>query len=311
MASSKIMDFFKVFKCDSYNRIQLGNDKSTITKIYEYLSKINCSPEDIKKLITNIAYLKKDSLNIPLFLELMCKSLGFQEEHDLDTITDVVREIHDMYAKNTTPIPLEEYIHAGEEEKMKKIFLNASNKYILKSFRSPNLLGPLADIKFAAAMVLEAKEYQDFINYIDNYEKYQETYSPLLLFHTYIRLREKLKEKSRLYWDLLLGNEYVVSLYKHNISIRQIYANNVFKRQRKDIDGKIDQLDIFNYEEEQPIDYKSIRTFQLCTIYNTNKVPAFKHEKDFILYFRNLEYNQENIILPKLKGNDNYLYNNY
>lgn len=308
MSSKAMNDFFKTFYPESYNRLQFGNDKNLIIKIYEYLEKINIDNKDINTIISNIAYLKTSDLNLPLYLELMSKSLGFTEQNSLDNIIKVVKQIHDIYFKYANNIPLDEYIHETEDVKIRKLFLNQNNKYILKTYSNENTQRLVADLKFATAIALEQKEYQDFVSFIDEYEKYQETYSPLLLFRTYTKVRKELKNDSKLFWDILFGNEYLVSLIKNGISINQIYKTNVFKQKEKKYD-KIEQLDLFTYQDVSEENFEEIKTFQIITIYNASKLPTFEKEKDIIYYYRMLQDNKEKIDLPKLKGNGIYAYN--
>lgn len=308
MSSKALNEFLSTFNPDSYNRSQFGNDKNTIIKMYEYLEKINLEKQDITTIINNIAYLQTKNINVPLYLELMSKSLGFYEEHSLDSIIKVVKEIHDIYNQYANVIPLDEYIHETEDNKIRKIFLNQNNKYILKTYNQEFCHKLIADLKFAAAIALDQKEYQDFVSFVDEYEKFQETYSPLILFRTYTIVRNELKNESKLFWDILFGNEYIVSLIKNGISVNQIYKTNVFRQKEKQ-STKIEQLDLFTYQDISEENFEEIKTFQITTIYNAAKLPTFEKEKDIIYYYRMLQDNKEKIDLPKLKGNGVYLYN--
>ena len=309
MISRYLNEFSQQFDSNSYNRTQLGNDKPTIIKLYEYLERINVSNQDIITIIENIAYQTKEKINISLFTEIITKSLGFRENYDLDTIINVSKEIHDIYFESTMKLSFEEYSHELEDYKVRKLFLNPNNKYILKNFKEKWLENYIKDLKFASACALKQREYQDFVSYIDEYDKYQETYSPLLLFKTYKDVRKFLKEKAKLFWDILFGNEYIVSLVKNNISVNQIYRNNVYKNRENEIKDDGEQLDIFSYKRVEEETYKNLKTFQLTTIYNTNKLPNYQKERDILAYYKALSDAKENIILPKLKGNGNYLYN--
>ena len=82
-------------------------------------------------------------------------------------------------------ITLDEYIHLTEEEKTRKLFLTLNNKYLNRHFITEDILPYVGDLKFALAIELSNKEYQDFINYIDNFELFQNTYSPLIMYKTY------------------------------------------------------------------------------------------------------------------------------
>lgn len=298
----KYGNYIEQFSHDSYSKVQIGNDKKTITVIYDYLSRINISENDIKEIIENIAYLTKGTINIPLYLEILTKSYSFASDYGLNELIKVVKEIHDVYYDNSISIPLEEYIHDTEDVQLKKLFLGHNNKYLLKSFKKDVAIDHIADLKFAAAIVLDKKDYQEFLAYIDDYENYQETYSPLILFKTYMNLRNSLKKETKLFWDVLFGNEYIVSLNKNNITIRQ-----VFKKENKL--EQTQQLNLFSLNNEQPKEISNdIKTFQISTIYSSKDLPTFNQEKEYIMYFRKLGENKDSIILPKLKTN-NYNYN--
>ena len=59
----------------------------------------------------------------------------------------------------------------------------------MKNFESELALSYISDLKLASAIALEQKEYKEFIGYIDNFEIYQDSYSPLLVFKTYNKIR--------------------------------------------------------------------------------------------------------------------------
>lgn len=305
MTYKEINEFLTSFKPDSYNRSQIGNNKQLIISIYEYLYKLNISKENINILINNIAYLNKDNLNIPLFLELLSKSLGFITSYELKDVIDVVKEIHDLYFKNAARISLEEYLHDTNDNRVRKLFLNRNNKYLVKNFDTPSILNYICDLKLASAIILEQKSYKEFITYIDNFEKFQDSYSPLIIFKTYNKVRKHLKEKTLLFWDIFFANEYVVAFNKHSIEITDIYKQNVYNKKEqttKSINEPV-QLDLFSMEEQEALDIKEdIKIFQLCTVYNSRKLPNFDKEKDLLMYYKKLLNNKELIALPKLKN---------
>lgn len=303
--------FLEHFNHDSYNKGQIGSDKKIITVVNDYLCKLNISNEDIKEIISDLAYQTKGTINIPLYLELISKSFGFVDEYELENVLTVVKEIHDVYNDNCVGVSLEEFIHDTEETQLRKLFLGKNNKYILKSFKKDVAIKYIADLKFSAAIVLEQKEYQEFLAYIDDYDNYQETYSPLILFKTYMKVRKSLRDNSKLFWDILFGNEYIVSLNKNNITIRQIFKENLyFTDPKESLNNK--QLNLFTYEEPviKKEHSKEVKSFQLSTIYNSKDLPTFDQEKEFIMYFRTLGENKDMIVLPKLRNNKiSYTYN--
>ena len=307
MSYQEINEFLTSFNINSYNRTQIGNSKQLIITIYEFLSKLNISKQNIDTIVSNIAYLNKDTTNIPLYLELLSKSLGFAHSYDLKEVLKTVKEIHDIYYKNSADIPLEEYIHDTADEKIRKIFLNRNSKYLLKIFESPEALSAIGDLKFASAIALDSKEYKEFLSYIDEFEKFQDFYSPLLVFKTYNKVRKQLKNDKRLFWDILFGNEYVVALTKHNMPTKDIFKKNIYSNYKKKSSSKqiAVQLDLFSYLEEDEEDSTYItddlNTFQVCTIYNSNDLPEYEEEKDLLLYYQRLTKGKETIILPKLK----------
>lgn len=315
MTYKEINEFLMSFKPDSYNRSQIGNNKQLVISIYEYLYKLNISKENIDILISNIAYLSKDNLNIPLYLELLSRSLGFLNNYELKDIIGTVKEIHDIYFNSSAKISLEEYLHDTNESRLRKLFLNRNNKYLLKDYSRTSIINYICDIKLAAAIVLDQKQYKDFITYIENSEKSQDSYSPLITFKIYCKLRKNLRETSLLFWDILFGNEYVVALNKHSIEISEIYKENVYSTKRPKKENIVEpiQLDLFSLqeqEEKQACIDKNIKAFQLCTIYNSRKLPNFDSEKDILMYYKRLLNNNGVITLPKLKSQNksNYIY---
>lgn len=313
MTYKEINEFLMSFKTDSYNRSQIGNDKQLVISIYEYLYKLNISKDNIYMLISNIAYLSKEKLNIPLYLELLSRSLGFLNNYELKDIISSVKEIHDIYFKSSAKISLEEYLHDTSESRLRKLFLNRNNKYLIKDYSSPDIIKYICDIKLAAAIALNQKQYKDFISNIEDYEKYQDSYSPLITFKLYNKVRKHLKENTLLFWDILFGNEYVVALNKNSIEITDIYKENVYssKKVSKEKAKEPIQLDIFSLQEQEEqkacID-KNIKAFQLCTIYNSRELPNFDSEKDILMYYKKLLNNNDVITLPKLKNKSNSAY---
>lgn len=317
MTYQEINEFLTSFNINSYNRTQIGNSKQLIITIYEFLSKLNLKTSNIDTIISNIAYLNKDNTNIALYLELLSKSLGFAHSYDLKEVLKTVKEIHDIYYKSSSLIPLEEYIHDTTDDRIKKLFLNRNSKYLMKNFESPEALRAVGDLKFASAIALDSKEYKEFLSYIDEFEKFQDFYSPLLIFKTYNKVRKELKNDKRLFWDILFGNEYIVALTKHSMPTKDIFKKNLYSNYKKKNTSKqiAVQLDLFSYleEDEEDTTYitEDINTFQLCTIYNSNELPDFEEEKDLLLYYMNLIKGKETIVLPKLKSNrvSSYQYN--
>ena len=68
MSYQEINEFLTSFNINSYNRTQIGNSKQLIITIYEFLSKLNLSKSNIDTIISNIAYLNKETTNIALYL---------------------------------------------------------------------------------------------------------------------------------------------------------------------------------------------------------------------------------------------------
>ena len=317
MTFQEINEFLMSFNINSYNRTQIGNSKQLIVTIYEFLNKLSIKKENIDTIINNIAYLNKEKTNIALYLELLSKSLGFAHNYDLKTVLNTVKEIHDIYYDSSAIIPLEEYIHDTTDERIRKLFLNRNNKYLTKSFESNNALKAIADLKFASAIALDQKEYKEFLSYIDEFEKFQDFYSPLLVFKTYNKVRKQLKGEKRLFWDILFGNEYVVALTKHNMPTKNIFKKNIYSNYKnKKATNQISiQLDLFSYlaDEEDSSNFitEDINTLQLCTIYNSNDLPDYEEEKDLLMYYEKLIKGRESITLPKLKNKrvSSYQYN--
>ena len=311
MTYKDINAFLSHFNTNSYNRSQIGNDKQIIIAIYEFLQKLNISKNTIDEIISHVAYLRKDHMNIPLYLEILSKSLGYINNYELKDVIKVTKDIHDIYYDSVEDISLEEYLHDTSDTRISKLFLNRNNKYIEKLFISDESYEYLADLKLVAAINLDTNEYKEFIGYLEDFAKYQKTYSPLLVFKTYNELREQLKDLTRLFFDILYGNEYLVGLNKNSIQVEELYKKNIFKEKRNSIKATEPvQLDLFSYQDEEtkPSVKESINCFQICSIYNATELPDFHEEKDLLVYYNHLLNNKEMIILPKLKNQTNARY---
>ena len=311
MTYKEINEFLSHFNTNSYNRSQIGNDKHIIITIYEYLIKLNVSKETAEILINNIAYLKKDKLNISLYLEILSKSLGYVNEYDLSDIIKVTKSIHDIYYKNASKCALDDYIHDTSDIRLTKLFLNRNNKYIEKVFEENDVLEYLSDLKLLSAIALDKNDYKEFIGYLDDFKQYKNQYSPLIVIKTYEKLRKSLSGLTRLFWDIYFGNEYLVALNKNSIPVEDIYNKNIFKydnRNKKTLAMPV-QLDLFSYQEpKEPVIKENVNYLQVCSIYNTNELPDFAEEKDLLMYYKNLLDDKEVIILPKLKDNSRQTY---
>lgn len=314
MTYKETNEFLESFKSDLYNKLQIGSNKQTISSIYEFLDKLGISKDNIEKLIKNIAYLNQNHINLPLYLELLSKSLGYITEYALKDIINVTKEIHDIYYHHSPKITLEDYLHDFSGARLKKIFLNRNNKYINKNFEAPEMIDYVSDLKLAAAIALDSKNYKFFINYIDNFEDYKASYSPILMFKQYFKVRKHLKDKTLIFWDILFGNEYIVALNKNNIDIKDICQKNVFNKTTKSKQTEsqeLVQLDLFTYQDETMEEStipNEIKSIQICTIYNATYLPNFTKEQDIVSYYKNVLNSKEMIVLPKLKKESNAQY---
>ena len=316
MTYESINKFLRHFNTNSYNRSQLCNDKHIIITIYEYLIKLYVSKETAEILISNIAYLKKENLNISLYLEILSKSLGYLNEYDLKDIIKVTKNIHDIYYKNAPKYELDDYIHDTSDVRLTKLFLNRNNKYLEKVFEDHDVLEYLSNLKLIAAIALDKNDYKEFIGYLESFKIYKDQYSPLIVIKTYEKMRKSLRGINRLFWDIYFGNEYLVALNKNSIPVEDIYNKNIFKydnRNKKKLAMPV-QLDLFSYQEDQePIVNENINYLQVCSIYNMSELPEFEEEKDLLMYYKNLLKDKEIIILPKLKSStkQTYIYELY
>ena len=271
----EINQFLSQFNTNSYNREQIGNNKQLIIKIFEYITKFNVYKKQEETIINNIAYLKKDSLNIPIYLELLSKSIGYLDKYKLKDVINVVKQVHDIYNEFAPKVELDEYIHATDDEKTRKLFLTLNNKYINRTFTQEAVLPYVSNLKFALAIELNSKEYQDFINYIDNFEDFQNTYSPIIINQTYLKVRENLKESSKLFWDLFFGNEYMVALVKNNIQIKDIH-NKPTNTKQKGSKRK-------NHYEQLQLDFsESLSKFQISDIFTRKKIILIKKVNKYL-----------------------------
>jgi hypothetical protein len=107
----------------------------------------------------------------------------------------------------------------------------------------------------------------------------------------------------------------MVALVRHNLSISDIHSKKSYsiKESKKEYDNYDTlQLDLFGLEEkpnEVDIEIKDIKKFQISNIFNVNLLKGLDTEKEMVSHFLELmNYKKENIILPKLKSKNNYLY---
>ena len=308
----EINEFLSHFNSNSYNKKQIGSAKNVIIAIYEHLTKQQISKENVDILIKNIAYLNKDDINIPLFVELLTKSLGYINEYGVETVIKIVKEIHDIYYDNSNEIEMSDYVHESEEERIKELFLDRNNKYLEKDFT--NTEEYINSLKLAAAIKLDQKDYKEFMIYINDFKLFKNTYSPVDMYKTYLKIRTMLKDEKLLFWDILFGNEYIVSLIKNNASIKDMFKANIYNKPKEIVEPKLVQLDIFSYDEEEPSNNMSIKeeikTLQISTIFNSKKIPELKEDKSLIDFFDSVVDKSENLVLPKLKNKvGKYKYN--
>lgn len=302
----EINEFLKHFNYTSYNREQIGYDKKTILDIYKFLKKLNISEDLISSLLKNIAYYKAKDINIPLFLEILSRTIGFLDLYELSELIKVVKEVHNIYYANSREISLEEYIHDTEENRIKKIFLDRNNKYIIKDFNDDNPF--INDLKFAAALILDSKEYKEFLCYIDDFTTNKNHYSPLTTFKTYSKLREHLKGNAKLFWDIYYGNEYIVALNKDGLKPDIFIENkNIIEKPVKE-ELKPIQLDLFTYQDYVEDEFKlpeDFKLFQISYLYSNATLSEIDSEKELLAYYNKVLNSKEVINLPKLKNQSN------
>ena len=301
----EINEFLSHFNSNSYNKKQIGSEKNIIISIYEHLTKQQISKENIDILIKNIAYLNKDDINIPLFIELLTKSLGFINEYGIETVIKIVKEIHDIYYESSNEIEMSDYIHESEEERIKELFLDRNNKYLEKDFTKAEEY--VNSLKLAAAIKLDQKDYKEFMIYINDFKLFKNTYSPVDMYKTYLTIRTMLKDDKLLFWDILFGNEYIVALIKNNASIKEMFKNNIYNQPKEVVKPQLVQLDIFTFDQEEEttssINIKEeIKTLQISTIFNSKEIPEVKENKSLIDFFDSVVDKHENLVLPKLKN---------
>lgn len=299
MAFKKVNEFLNQFDTNMYKETEIGNNKNIIIRIFEFLNGLNITKKNLITIMNQIAYFDVSEINIPLYLELLSRSLGFITEYSIEDILKSTKLVHDAYRKNSEPIELEEYIHAIKEDRIKKLFLDRNNKYLIKDYS--NNEEAKVDLRLASAISLEKNEYKEFMSFIDDLENNLNRYEPMILFRTYKIVRENIQGEKRLYWDILFANEYLVSLIKHNIPIKTMFDKNIYKKSKnKKESEKNIQLDLFSYQEYDKEENPAIQTFQLCTILNSD-IKSFREEKELLNYFNKLLNSKELIVLPKLK----------
>ncbi len=301
MTYKEINIFLSSFNTHSYNKLQIGSDKGVIISIFEFLKRINLSDEKINELILYIAYLNNKEVNIPLFLEILSKSLSYESTYDLKEIVDISLLVHNLYEDNY--VDLTDYIHEPNDSRLRKLFLY-HNKYIQKRFYGEQTLSYIDELKLAAAMKLDKNEYKEFTEYLNNIDK--KSYSPFTNLNMYLKLRSNLKGLCKLFWDIFFGNEYLVALSKNNVNITDVYQQNFNPKEQVRIKKEIEpiQLDIFTYQEMEEQEQKAftVNAFQISYIYDSDNLPELEYEKDVVEYYKSLLNNKRLLILPKLKS---------
>ena len=299
--------FLKDFNTETYNTEQIGNNKQTLSKLYNAFVEMKIPKNYIEQILLELSFYSKNNLNITLLIEIISKSLGYIEKYDIEDIVQTCKQIHDIYYRTTTKMSLEKYLSDSEDERVSKLFSNHCAKDINLGY---NVEPPhMADLKFAAAIELNQSEYQELVSYLENYN--ENNNAPLNNFQLYQKVRNSLKSQCKLFWDILFAYEFIITLTKNNISLKSLYPNNVLDTQQMQSieDIKIVQLDLFSYKEaeERPVITSDI--LQLSTIYNSN-FTTYKTETDLLSFYLTLSNMEQSLYLPKLKQTKtNYLYN--
>ena len=307
MTHKEINMFLSSFNTQSYNKEQIGNDKAIIINIYEFLKRLNLTEDKITELILHIAFLRKKDVNLPVFLEILSKSLSYDTVYDLKDILDISYRVHNLYEDNL--VDLTDYVHETNDYRLKDLFLY-NNKYIAKRFYEEETLGYIDELKLAAAIELDKNEYKDFTDVVNNIEK--KLYSPITNLNTYLRIRPNITGLSKLFWDIFFGNEYLVALVKNNLNVAEIYEKNFTATVEKPKKAQEPvQLDIFTYQDdEEPKLFEDVNAYQISYIFESGKLPQLELEKDIIDYYKSLLENKQSIVLPKIndKKYTSYVY---
>lgn len=274
MSYQEMANFLANFKASLYNQNQIGSDKQLIASAYESLSTITLTIEEKKIIIDNLAIFSKEDINIELYLRFLKTSLGFVCNYSLQTIMNVIKKVHDAYLNNNVTSFIKE----------------------------------LSNLKFAAAVVLTKKDYQEFIKRI-------ETDSPdniniCYIFNTYNKIRSKISPESKLFWDIFFGQEYLAFLIKSNIPLNEVIKPQKNRKTNKEPIKPV-QLDLFTYQEVETKEpsFNTLNCYQIVDLYNQSRKPIIKEEKSKNDFFEQNSIIENSIILPKLKKSHNYLYN--
>ncbi len=307
MTHKEINMFLSSFNTQSYNKEQIGNDKALIINIYEFLKRLNLTEDKITELILHIAYYNKREVKLPVFLEILSKSLSYDTVYDLKDILDISYRVHNLYEDNL--VDLTDYVHETNDYRLRDLFLY-HNKYVIKRFYEEETLRYIDELKLAAAIELDKNEYKDFTDVVNNIEK--KTYSPITNLNTYLRIRSNITGLAKLFWDIFFGNEYLVALVKNNLNVAEIYEKNFTTtvEKPKKVQEPV-QLNIFTYEDvEEKQTFENVNAYQISYIFESDKLPQLELEKDIIDYYKSLLENKQSIVLPKLndKKYTSYVY---
>ena len=297
MINLKTYEFLNNFDFNKYSVDLLGSDKKSITKVFEYLVKQDMDKPLIKAIINHIATYSRDNINIPLFLCLLSVSLGYMPEYNLDLVLSTVKNVHDIYCNSAPKIDFDEFAHLKEDEMLWRVFV-INGKVIPRLFNDTDF-NYINDLKFSCAVNLQNNEYQAFVNNI-----YENDNDQLVMFNIYKGLRMNISKVNRIYWDIIFGINYLLTLDKYDVDVNKIYSGT--SKARLENERDYIQLDIFNYKDFDKTDNK-YKVFQINNCYNNLDIPKLDENK-LISFYRSLVENKDFVFLPKYKEHNNYNY---
>lgn len=197
------------------------DDENTLFDISQFLKSLNISKKSQKQIKNFILYHLNDDIDIAIFFNIFSRTINLLKHLSLLELLNIIKDVQAIYIKKEK-ISLSQ-LTSLNENKITNLLYYDKGLEIKKSLNMLNNNKYLSELRFAAALVLNQKEYTSFINplkmpVIKDFNAYN-------LFNTYSKLRYNLSKESLVFWDIFFANEYLIELNKLNINIKNIKTN--------------------------------------------------------------------------------------
>lgn len=197
------------------------DNEDLLFNISKFLKSLNISKKSQREIRNFILYHLNDNLDVSIFFNIFSRTINLLKYISLLDLLNIVKDLHDIYLRNNK-LEFSKYTTLSELNAINSLYFE-NYKDISKSLNTLNHQRYLNDLRFAAAIILNQKEYKTFIDtlkmpIIKDFNAYN-------LFHTYHKLRFNLPKDSLIFWDIFFANEYLIELCKLNINVKDIKTN--------------------------------------------------------------------------------------